>query len=266
MMLLSPNRSGFAFRALTTSLLLSGSTLFVQPVYAQSLDDSQGGAVEISEGPSTAYPAKGAPGKNSVVGRRAAQKYMGQKGSTATAQAGPPAVGTSNPEPRRDIASRSPSAHYLAIYVGSYLSDNAYQWGPPSGQNNVGRWKAGVTYRFGEWLNSTDLGLRVEVENFTLGDGTARKLSFTPIISFPDANSKFPLYFGGGLGPGVFLQQIDGLSTMTFDYTLFAGVRFFDLYENTGAFIEAGLKNNFFLFSSGQFNGYYATIGAVFTF
>jgi hypothetical protein len=53
---------------------------------------------------------------------------------------------------------------------------------------------------------------------------------------------------------------------LSIDYTLFAGVRFFDLYRSTGAFIEAGLKNHFLLLADGQFNGYFISIGGIFTF
>jgi hypothetical protein len=83
---------------------------------------------------------------------------------------------------------------------------------------------------------------------------------------FPDASSKFPLYFGGGIGPGIFLNQIPDESSVSLDYQLFAGVRFFDVFRNTGFFVEAGLKDHFLLTSDGQFNGTYAALGLVFTF
>jgi hypothetical protein len=237
------------------------------PAHGQSLDNDQG-AIELPDSPASPsdYPVKGAAPSNGVVGRKAAQKYMGAKTAPQEQQQQLREQRQEPEEPRRAVASLGPDAHYLSVYIGTYLADNAYQMGQPSAQTNVGRWKAGVTYRFGEWLNSADLSMRIEVENYTLSDGSVRKISFTPIVSFPDATSKFPLYFGGGIGPGIFLQQIDSLSVLSLDYTLFAGVRFFDILKNTGAFVEAGLKNDFLLLSTGQFNGYYTTVGAIFTF
>ena len=118
---------------------------------AQSLDDNQG-PVEVSE--LDAPPQL--PTEPPKVGRKAAGKYMGAKGSTATAES-----------QRRRPASAS-SDHYLAVHMGSFISDNSYQWGTPSNQTNVGSWNIGVTYRMGEWHNSMDLGLRVDLQSLSL--------------------------------------------------------------------------------------------------
>jgi hypothetical protein len=208
---------------------------------AQSLDDNKG-PVEISEPTSP------------TVGRKAAGKYMGAKGPTPS------------PNSQRRRPASSSGDHYLAVHMGSFISDNSYQWGTPSTQSNVGSWNIGVTYRIGEWHNSMDLGLRVDLQSYSLRDGRANKLSFVPVITFPDSGAKFPLYFGGGVGFGVFTQQLPSESPLTLDYQLFAGVRFFDVINNTGFFVEAGLKNHFLVFSDGQFNGNFGALGCVFTF
>lgn len=215
-----------------------------QSVLAQSLDNNQG-AIELSEPPRA----------NQKVGRKAAERYMGPKQAAPEKEA-----------PARERSfSGGPDAHYLAVHIGGFVSDNAYKWGAGD-QTNVGKWNMGVTYRMGEWINSADFGIRLDLASYGLSEGRPTKLSFVPVLMFPDASSKFPLYFGGGIGPGVFLTQLTAESAISLDYQIFAGVRFFDLYRNTGAFIEAGLKNHFLLLSDGQFNGTYAAVGLVFTF
>ncbi len=241
------------------SLIIAGAVVvFGALSNAQSLDDNKG-PVEISE-PSAPSQLASEPAKSPetpTVGRKAAGKYMGAKGAAAN-------TGSTDTQRRRPAAASSD--HYLAVHMGSFISDNSYQWGTPSNQTNVGSWNIGVTYRIGEWHNSMDLGLRVDLQSYSLRDGRANKLSFVPVITFPDAGAKFPLYFGGGIGFGVFTQQLPSESPLTLDYQLFAGVRFFDVINNTGFFVEAGLKNHFLVFSDGQFNGNFGALGCVFTF
>jgi cytoskeletal protein RodZ len=194
-----------------------------------------------------------------VVGRKAAQKYMAHRipASSVTPVAA---------KATRSESSDSSANHYLAVHIGTFVSDDAYSWGSPSHQTNVGKFNLGVTYRVGEWVNAADLNVRVDLSSYQLDEGRATKLSFLPVIIFPDASSRFPLYFGAGAGLGVFLNQIPGKSPLSLDYQVFLGARFFDLFENTGFFIESGLKNHFLLTSSGQYNGVFVAVGAVFTF
>lgn len=262
-MCLSFNKKVFD-RTAKSLLIATAAVLMASAVQAQSLDDNQG-PVEVNDS-GTAKAAK------PQVGRRAAARYMGKKGdaSTETAQAAPD---TQPQQPahsaegrRRPSAVSSPGDHYMAVHVGAFLSDNAWLWGDPKAQTNVGGWNLGVTYRVGEWVNSMDLAVRIDAINYNLHDGHATKLSFMPAVTFPDASARFPLYFGAGAGLGVFVQQLTAKSPLSLDYTLFGGVRFFDVLENTGFFIEGGLKNHFLLLSDGQFNGIYTALGCVFTF
>ncbi len=166
-------------------------------------------------------------------------------------------------------ASQGATPRHLMIHAGTFVSDQGFKWGDGS-ETNIGRFNAGVTYRMGEWINSMDWSLRVDFMSYKVtkdfAEEDARKLSFSALITFPDSNSRFPLYFGGGIGPGFFIKQIDNESPMTFDYSILVGARFHDVIESTGFMIESGLKNHLHLFSDGQFNGVYVNVGCVFAF
>lgn len=193
---------------------------------------------------------------NPPVGREKAQEYFQtRKGQPAAPRA-----------PYRSPASEGLGApRYLAVHIGSYFTDNGYKWGDGD-QENIGKLNAGVTYRMGEWVNSMDLSLRIDFTNYELDEGDARKISFGTILTFPDANSAFPLYFGVGLGAGFFIKQINDESVMSLDYSLLAGVRFFNVFETVGLMAETGLKNHLHLFSDGQYDGVYFNVGCVFAF
>jgi hypothetical protein len=232
---------------------------FAAPVaQAQSIDDSQGGAVELGSGPVSntgsgsvsESPATGTGAPR--VGRKAAEKYL-----------------SPNAKQDRSAESRhgsSEAEHFLGVHIGGYVSDTAYNWGSPNVQNNVGKLTLGLTYKVGEWVNSMDLSMRVDFSSYSLNDGSASKISFLPLITFPDVKSRFPLYFGVGAGLGVFATQFDGKSPLSLDYQVVAGARFFDVLNSTGFFIEAGLKDHLLLLSSGQFNGTFVALGAIFLF
>jgi hypothetical protein len=196
------------------------------------------------------------------VGRRAAAKYFEKREPSSQQEDGYQSadVGVSS--------AGGASDHYLAIHVGRMMDSQSYDWGNGA-QKDVGQFTAGITYRIGEWKNSMDLNLRLDFIEYKVdGEGEQRplKLSLLPLITFPDASSKFPLYFGFGAGPGVFFRQTSGEASLSLDYQLIAGARFFDVFENAGFFIESGLKNHLQLWNSGQFNGTFLSAGAVFTF
>ncbi len=240
-------KSKTAALSLFYSLLFFATSAFAQggPI---EMDDSAPSAVAK---PSTKVKSNG----QSVVGRKAAEKYMAPRDDAPA------------PARDRDMGQQlSATDHYLAIHIGQFVSDNAYRWGTRDNQSNVGNAVVGVTYRMGEWQHSMDLALRLDYNAFGLDDGTAGKLSFLPMITFPDASSRFPLYLGAGVGLGIFTKQIDQKSSLALDYQLVLGARFFEVFANTGFFLEAGLKNSLFLLTNGQFNGTFVAIGPVFTF
>lgn len=183
-----------------------------------------------------------------VVGRDAAARYFQKDSSQSSSLAGP-------------------NDHYLALHVGRYMDSQSYDWGQNGKEDGSGKNTYGVTYRIGEWYNSMDLALRLDYGEYALAnDERPTKLSFMPLITFPDATSRFPLYFGAGVGLGVFFKQASAKSALSLDYQLVAGARFFNIFENTGFFIEAGLKNHLLILSSGQLNGTFLATGLVFTF
>jgi hypothetical protein len=158
--------------------------------------------------------------------------------------------------------------HILALHFGGFFQGQSYNWGDNEKQG-AGRFNGGVTYRVGEWVNSMDLSIRAEYTSYWFNDDKnqyARKLSFSPVITFPDANSRFPLYFGGGVGLGLFMHQLADESPVSFDWQAFGGVRFLNVFESVGFMVEAGIKNHILMFSDGQFNGVFINVGAVFAF
>lgn len=155
--------------------------------------------------------------------------------------------------------------HYLALHASQFMQSETWLWGQKEKQKDTGKSGFGVTYRFEEW-GQTDLNVRFEFNEFHIVDSKPLKFSIMPLIVFPEAGSKFPLYFGAGAGLGVFFKQIEGESNLSFDYQIFMGARFFNIVGSTGFFFETGLKNHLLLLSDGQFNGTYLSLGAVFTF
>ncbi len=158
------------------------------------------------------------------------------------------------------------SDHYLALHVGKIMNGDAWEWGMNGRQTEMSGSSFGVTYRLEESAKSMDVNLRVDFNEYDVIGEKPLKMSLMPLWIFPEASSKFPLYFGFGAGLGVFFKQVKDESALSFDYQLIAGARFFNIYENTGFFIETGLKNHLQILSSGQFNGTFLSAGAVFTF
>lgn len=167
----------------------------------------------------------------------------------------------------RKVASNSASGapRYLAIQAGLFSQQDTYNWGKAK-KDDVGDTLFGVTYRVGEWTESMDFSIRADIVNFDIDNRNLTKLSLLPIITFPDARSGFPIYFGAGIGLGVFFKQIENESALTLDTQLLAGTRFLNLLGSMGLIIEVGLKNQIFLLSDGQHNSVYASAGAVFAF
>lgn len=233
------------------SVLVSATALRPSVSHA-SFEDGQS-AIEVTETPKR---ARFSP----RVGRQAAAKYMApERPDAAKAE-------TTGSEDSNRSPAGTPSDHYLAVHVGWFVNDNAYKVGAPESQTNVGRYNFGLTYRMGEWVNSMDLLFRFDVSRYAYAEGGVTKFSLMPMITFPDASSRFPLYFGAGIGLGVFGNQLAGESTLALDYSLVGGARFFNLWGQTGLFVEGGVKNHLHLLSDGQFNGTFIASGLVFTF
>jgi hypothetical protein len=221
---------------------------------AQAVDVTDQTAVEdgteAATPPATARPE---------TGTRAAQKYF--RARTAQNKDTAPAAA----RPSRGPTEGASAPHYLALNFGSFFSEDTYKWGKGR-RDDPGQLTMGVTYKLGEWANSADFVFKSDITTYGLTEGRAVKFSLIPAIIFPEAGSQFPLYFGIGAGLGVFFKQIEDESSLSFDYTLIAGARFFDIWEGGGLLVETGMKNHILLLSDGQFNGVYFAVGAVFQF
>ncbi len=194
------------------------------------------------------------------VGRSAAAKYF---------QAQNKSQDYATEEPQRapsSIESLSDQEHYLAIGLGSFTQTDSYNWGSSSKEEEVGKYGIDMTYRLAQEGYLFDQALRVSYNEYKPANERATKLSFMYAMTLPDAGSKFPLYFGLAAGPGVFLKQLEGESSLSFDYQLFLGLRLFNVFEKTGFYIEGGMRNHLLITSDGQLNGTFISAGAVFTF
>lgn len=156
--------------------------------------------------------------------------------------------------------------HYMALHIGKLVNADAWKWGNNKKTKDVGSATVGVTYRVKEWMDTTDFLIRIDFNEYDIDGEKPQKLSFLPMILFPEAASEFPLYFGAGLGMGVFFKQLDGESSLSIDYQMVVGIRFFDVFENVGLFLESGLKNHIQLTDDGQVNSSYISTGALFSF
>jgi len=227
------------------------------PVYARTpVSDEAGGTVEEDVPVPTVIPATQAkPQKTrSPVSpdEAEAQKYFGKK----------------SPPPSHEYAEGTldPDNHYLAVHIGGFFGSDSYQWGVANHTSNPGRIQGGITYGIGPLGKIADWALRADFISYSFVEGNAVNMSILPMILFPDAGTAFPLYFGIGVGPGVFFQQIGNESTLSFNYELVAGARFFDVIGDAGFFAETGIKNEVHLLSDGQFNGFFLSFGALFVF
>lgn len=192
---------------------------------------------------------------NQNVGRDAAAKYFEGEQRSRPAD-----------ESFSEYSRSSTGDNYLLIGLTKFTDSKAWAWGGKGKEESVGDYALGVTYRVDQIKNSMDWSLRIDFAEFKPRDKRATQLSFSGLLTFPQAESRFPLYFGGGLGAGVFFTQLDSESSLALNYQLLLGARFFDVYKNTGFFIETGLKNHLHVSSDGQFNGTYVTLGMAFTF
>lgn len=156
--------------------------------------------------------------------------------------------------------------HYMALHLGKLVNADSWNWGEESKNKNVGSATVGVTYRVREWWDTTDLVIRLDLNEYDVDGKKPQKLSFLPMILFPESASEFPLYFGAGVGVGVFFKQLDAESVLSIDYQLVVGMRFFDVFDNVGLFLESGLKNHIQLTDNGQVNASFISAGALFTF
>lgn len=194
------------------------------------------------------------------VGRSAAAKYFQTQNKSEEYVAEQPQRSPSSVEALSD------QEHYLAVGLGSFTQTDSYNWGSSSKEEEIGTYGIDMTYRLTQEGYLFDQALRVSYNEFKPVKERTSKLSFMYAMTLPDAGSKFPLYFGLAAGPGVFMKQLEGESSLSFDYQLFLGLRLFNVFEKTGFYIEGGMRNHLLITSDGQLNGTFISAGAVFTF
>ena len=187
-----------------------------------------------------------------AVGRRAAAKYFAKAEEVKEVK--------ESPSPRN-----SSVENLLMIHVGGYSSSTAYAWNGNGKKTGVGKASYGITYLYDEWAGM-DLNLRFDFNEYKVDGLGASKLSVMPLVTFPRAEKRFPLYFGFGVGAGVFFTQLQDESNLSLDYQLVLGFRWLDALQTAGFFLEFGMKNHLHVLSDGQFNGMPLTGGVVFTF
>lgn len=204
--------------------------------------------------------------------------YVGRVPSQAAANApkeeeAPPVVrkpkAQVQPKERKisNVSSNSQTDHYMMIGAGTFASSDSYNWGHGlSDPKKSGKWGADVTYRISQDEYLFDQALKLSFNQYEVDKTTVNKLGVLYSLTFPESETRFPLYFGVAAGPGFFLKQIEKESVLTLDYQLFFGIRVFNIFENTGLFVEGGLKNHINILTDGQFNGSFLSVGAVFLF
>lgn len=230
-------------RAISLSLLISSAVVLSPLASAQAVDVTQETAGE-----------EAAPKSKPAVGKEAARKYFKAR-----------QVEKAEDSDDSSMKMTAPGNRYLAVQLGTFISEKTYKWGNGPFKD-VGQLDFDVTYKVGEWTGSMDLLFKADVITYSLREGNASKLSLMPAIAFPDAASEFPLYFGAGAGLGIFFTQIEDESSLSFDWSVFAGARVFDVFNTIGLIAEVGVKNHILLLSDGQYNGVYVTLGTVFHF
>ncbi len=156
--------------------------------------------------------------------------------------------------------------HYMTVHLGSFFNSTSYRWGDRAQTDNAGILNVGFTYKTDQFTSIIDRLIRVDLMGYEVPEGRPVQLSALLMLMLPDSTSKFPLYFGIGIGPGFFFQQIPNESFLAINYQLVAGVRFFNVIDSVGFFAESGMKNHFLLLSDGQTNGFFASVGTIFTF
>ncbi|MGZ3690129.1 MAG: hypothetical protein ACXVAX_01415 [Pseudobdellovibrio sp.] len=156
--------------------------------------------------------------------------------------------------------------HIMTIGGTVFTKSDAYDWGKVSSESDVAKWGIDMSYRLSQYNSLLDYSLRVSYAEYEPTNKRTNKLIFMYAATLPDATSRFPIYFGAAAGGGVFLNQLPDESPVTLDYSVFLGLRLFDLFQKTGFYVEGGLKNHLQLTSDGQLNATYLSTGAVFTF
>ncbi len=195
------------------------------------------------------------------VGRTAAARYF-----QLEKQAERRGMASETSEESSSSSSHQLKDHFMSLGFGTFSDSTAYNWAQNGKAPNVGKWGADLTYRFAEQEYLFDEAFRISYAQYEPAAQESNKLSIMYSITFPEARSQFPFYFGGAGGLGVYLKQIEQESVISFDYQLYLGLRAFNLFDSVGLYIEGGMRNHLHITSDGQFNGTFLSLGTIFNF
>ena len=156
------------------------------------------------------------------------------------------------------------ASHMMSLHYAPFLEKKTYAWGIE--ETNKLHHSLGFTYRIHPSSHLWDFNLRAEMSFYKIENQKISKLSILPLITLPEVATAFPVYFGLGVGPGFFFEQIKEESYLSLDYQLFAGLRLINLWPHTGLFVEYGFKNSLHLLDDGQVNTVFMSFGGVFIF
>ncbi len=196
------------------------------------------------------------------VGRTAAARYF-QREKLAQNRS---SASEDYEAPSRESSVNHLKDHFMSLGFGNFSEGTAYNWGQNGKESKTGKWGADLMYRFSEQEYLFDEAFRISYAQYEPALQEASKLSLLYAITFPEATSKFPLYFGAAAGLGVFIKQLENESLISIDYQLYLGLRAFNLFDSVGIYIEGGMRNHLHLTSDGQFNGTFLSLGTIFNF
>ena len=133
-----------------------------------------------------------------------------------------------------------------------------------SSQQSIGGWAVRFDYQRdakpGSYFTK---GYQLALQKFRLAGEELSNVAFLWSFRFPK-EVVFPVYVGVAFGPGVFTRQARDVSWLSFDTKAFAGFR---LDAGVGKFyLEGGVKNQFLVLSSGQYQGWFVSSGVAYAF
>ena len=161
-------------------------------------------------------------------------------------------------------ATLSRGSHMMSLYYAPFLENRTYAWGK-KGQTHLHH-SLGFTYLIQASPSLWDFNLRSEMSFYRVENKKISKLSIFPLLTLPEVATAFPIYFGLGVGPGFFFEQIGEESYLSLDYQILVGLRWINLWPRIGFFLEYGLKNSIHLLDDGQVNATFVSLGGIFIF
>lgn len=91
-----------------------------------------------------------------------------------------------------------------------------------------------------------NLQLRASLATVKLERDTEISFELTPLLTFPEIQTSFPMYFGLGFGLGFYpFYIVQKKPSFSLHSPFLIGFRFFELYSNLGAGAELDLRLNF---------------------